>query len=217
MSSILIQTRIDEFSTPDLYAELQRIPAGIARTNRVKSLANEAIVLRRALATMAMAQGLDLSAVFALQSSYQGDAGKRKGKALPAAHSAPAVKANQTGGSMLYQRDEGKAISAAGKPVEGQGAEVSSPASDRLTRGAGMPTHAPEQSGLGQGLRRAEQLEEARPGSATLAGAGTAAEHGAEDRSSLPGDAGVARDGAVARSYDGSRAVSRLSERMLRG
>lgn len=59
MSTILIQTRIDEYTTPELYAEMMSIPPGNARTTRLKNLANEALILKRQLGMGAVTQVVD--------------------------------------------------------------------------------------------------------------------------------------------------------------
>jgi hypothetical protein len=67
MSTILIQTRVDEYTTPELYAELEAIPAGNARTTRLKNLANEALILKRQLGLSASPHPVDSQGVSAAQ------------------------------------------------------------------------------------------------------------------------------------------------------
>lgn len=51
LTPISIQARVDAYATPELYEDLEKIPAGNSRTNRIKALAQEALLMRRQVAS----------------------------------------------------------------------------------------------------------------------------------------------------------------------
>lgn len=82
---LMIQARVDAYATPDLYEDLELIPPGVARINRLKSLAQEALTLRRQSPQARRfdkrlhdgAQDVDLEEEFTKPSTYQAKSSKR--------------------------------------------------------------------------------------------------------------------------------------------
>lgn len=148
MSTILIQTRVDEYTTPELYAELEAIPAGNARTTRLKNLANEALILKRQLGLSGNAhghaQGVDaqrLSGVDSFTARSEGKTARRtkvkagEGEQLPATSEeqrdvAPRAAAGQA--------QPAPAVVASNAPA----AEASTPQTEPVSRGVSSGSRA---------------------------------------------------------------------------
>lgn len=139
MSTILIQTRVDEYTTPELYAELEAIPAGNARTTRLKNLANEALILKRQLGLTGAAQAVDSQHFSGADSFTQSGSGKNgrrpkvKDRSEPpaAADLPPASPASASAGVRAAASE-----SAPGSDAQPRmpGPEASAPATQGVTR-----------------------------------------------------------------------------------